>query len=265
MKVLIIGDVVGKPGRNILTDYLERKKSEYDMIVVNGENAAAGFGLTEKIAKQFYEIGVDAITSGNHIWDKKEMVEYLKNDHRILRPLNYPKGVSGVGWNIFTTPTGEKVGVVSLQGRIFMPPIDCPFQRITEVLDEIRKQTTNIIVDFHAEATSEKMAMGRFLDGKVSVVLGTHTHIQTSDSRILDGGTGYITDIGMTGSHDGIIGMTVDSVLPRFLTSLPTKFAICNDNVRINGIEVELDQYGKCSDIKRVDMSIEELDFADFL
>jgi len=265
MKVLIIGDVVGKPGRSVLTDYLERKKNEYDLVIVNGENAAAGFGLTEKIVKQFYQIGVDAITSGNHIWDKKEMVEYLKIDHKVLRPLNYPKGVPGVGWNIFETSNGEKVGVVSLQGRIFMPPIDCPFQRITEVLDEIRKKTTNIIVDFHAEATSEKMAMGRFLDGKVSVVLGTHTHIQTSDNKILDGGTGYITDIGMTGSHDGIIGMTLDSVLPRFLTSLPTKFVICDDNVRVNGIEVELDQYGKCSDVKRIDTSIEELDFADFL
>ena len=265
MKVLILGDVVGKPGRNILGEYLERKKSEYDLVIVNGENAAAGFGLTEKIAKQFYGFGVDAITSGNHIWDKKEMVEYLKQDHKILRPLNYPKGVSGVGWNIFETTNGEKVAVVSLQGRIFMPPIDCPFQRISEILDEIRKKTTNIIIDFHAEATSEKMAMGRYLDGKVSVVFGTHTHIQTSDNRLLDAGTGYITDIGMTGSHDGIIGMTTDTVLPRFLTSLPTKFEICNDNVRVNGIEVILDEYGKCSEINRIDISIDEIDFADFL
>jgi len=265
MKVLILGDVVGKPGRNILSDYLERKKNEYDLVIVNGENAAAGFGLTEKIAKQFYRVGVDAITSGNHIWDKKEMVDYLKKDHKILRPLNYPKGVSGVGWNIFESTNGEKVAVVSLQGRIFMPPIDCPFQRITEVLDEIRKKTKNIIVDFHAEATSEKMAMGRFLDGKVTVVFGTHTHIQTSDNRLLDGGTGYITDIGMTGSHDGIIGMTTETVLPRFLTSLPTKFEICNDNVRVNGIEVIIDEYGKCSEINRIDISIDELDYADFL
>ena len=133
MKILIIGDVVGKPGRNILGEYLERKKSEYDLVIANGENAAAGFGITEKIVKQFYKFGVDAITSGNHIWDKKEILEYLKTDHKILRPLNYPRGVSGVGWNIFETPTGEKVAVVSLQGRIFMPPIDCPFQRITEI------------------------------------------------------------------------------------------------------------------------------------
>ncbi len=265
MKVLIIGDIVGKPGRSILEEYLERKKNKYDLIVVNGENAAAGFGLTEKIAKRFYEVGVHAITSGNHIWDKKEMVEYLKNDHRVLRPLNYPKGVSGVGWNIFETVNGEKVGVVSLQGRVFMPPVDCPFQRIEAVLEEIRKKTNIIIVDFHAEATSEKMAMGRFLDGKVSVVLGTHTHIQTSDNRILDGGTGYITDVGMTGSFDGIIGMTTESILPRFLNSLPSKFEICDENVRINGIEVEIDQYGKCSKIDRIDTSIDELDFADFL
>ena len=265
MKILILGDVVGKPGRNILGEYLERKKSEYDLVIVNGENAAAGFGLTEKIAKQFYGFGVDVITSGNHIWDKKEMVEYLKKDHKILRPLNYPRGVAGVGYNIFEASNGEKVGVISLQGRIFMPPVDCPFQRVEAILEEIKKKTDYIIVDFHAEATSEKMAMGRFLDGRVSVVFGTHTHIQTSDNRILDAGTGYISDIGMTGSHDGIIGMTVDSVLPRFLTSLPTKFEICNDNVRVNGIEVILDEYGKCSEINRIDISIDELDFADFL
>lgn len=264
MKILIIGDVVGKPGRNILENFLGKNKENYDLIIVNGENAAGGFGLTEKIAKQFYNLGVDVITSGNHIWDKKEMIEYLKKDHKVLRPLNYPKGASGVGWNIFETSKGEKVAVVSLQGRIFMPPVDCPFQRITEVLDEIRKKTTNIIVDFHAEATSEKMAMGRFLDGKVSVVYGTHTHIQTSDNRMLDGGTGYITDAGMTGSHGGIIGMMTESVLPRFLTSLPTKFEICNEDVRINGIEVEINEYNKCSSIERIDTSIDELDFADF-
>lgn len=265
MKILVIGDIVGKPGRGILGDFLERKKDNYDLVIVNGENAAAGFGLTEKIVKQFYGFGVDVITTGNHIWDKKEFIDYLKKDHKVLRPLNYPKGVPGVGWNIFETSKGVKVGVVSLQGRIFMPPIDCPFQRITEILDEIKKKTKYIIVDFHAEATSEKMAMGRFLDGKVSLVFGTHTHIQTSDNRVLDGGTGYITDVGMTGSHDGVIGMTVETVLPRFLTSLPTKFKICEEMARVNGIEVEFDEYGKCSNIDRVDTSIEEIDFADFL
>ncbi len=261
MKVLIIGDVVGKPGRVILNEYLERRSAEYDFVIVNGENAAGGFGLTEKISEVFFGMGVDMITTGNHVWDKKEMYEYLQKTDKVIRPLNYPKGVPGVGYTILTAGNGEKVAVVNLLGRVFMPQVDCPFQRFDEILEEVRKETRNIIVDFHAEASSEKMAMGWYLDGRVSIVFGTHTHIQTSDSRILHKGTGYITDIGMTGAHDGIIGMTVGSVLPKFLTGLPSRFEVCEDNIRLNGLEIELDTDGTCISVERIDVSMEELDF----
>ncbi len=261
MKVLIIGDVVGKPGRVILNEYLDRKSAEYDFVIVNGENAAGGFGLTEKIAEVFFDMGVDMITTGNHVWDKKEMYEYLQKTDKVIRPLNYPKGVPGIGYTILQAGNGEKVAVVNLLGRVFMPQVDCPFQRFDEILEEVSKETRNIIVDFHAEASSEKMAMGWYLDGKVSLVFGTHTHIQTSDSRILHKGTGYITDIGMTGAHDGIIGMTVGSVLPKFLTGLPSRFEVCEDNIRLNGLEIELDTDGTCMSVERIDVSMEEMDF----
>lgn len=260
MKVLIVGDVIGKPGRKILQEYLERKKDNYDFIIINGENTAAGFGITEKIAKSFFEWGVDVITSGNHIWDKKEIYDYLEKENSLLRPLNYPAGVPGSGYVIKEAKNGTKIAVVNLQGRVFMPAIDCPFQCIEKELKYLQEEADIIIVDFHAEATSEKMALGWYLDGKASAVYGTHTHIQTSDSRILNEGTAYITDIGMTGAHDGIIGMTVESILPKFLTALPQKFNICENNVRLNGIEIEFE--GKIVvEINRLDLSIEELDF----
>ncbi len=261
MKVLIIGDVVGKPGRTILSEFLDRKSSEYDFIIVNGENAAGGFGLTEKIAKTFFDMGVDMITTGNHVWDKREMYEYLQTTDKVIRPLNYPKGVPGIGYTMLSAKNGRKVAVVNLLGRVFMPQVDCPFTRFDEVLEEIRKETKNIIVDFHAEASSEKMAMGWYLDGKVSLVFGTHTHIQTSDNRILNKGTGYITDIGMTGAHDGIIGMKIESVLPKFLTGLPSRFEVCEENIRLNGLEIEVEENGTCMNVERIDISMEELDF----
>ena len=261
MKVLIIGDVVGKPGRTILNEFLDRKSSQYDFIIVNGENAAGGFGLTEKIAKTFFDMGVDMITTGNHVWDKREMYEYLQKTDKVIRPLNYPKGVPGIGYTMLPARNGKKVAVVNLLGRVFMPQVDCPFTRFDEVLEEIREETKNIIVDFHAEASSEKMAMGWYLDGKVSLVFGTHTHIQTSDNRILNQGTGYITDIGMTGAHDGIIGMKIESVLPKFLTGLPSRFEVCEENIRLNGLEIEIEDNGACMNVERIDISMEELDF----
>ena len=214
MKVLVVGDIMGKVGRNSLKEFLERKKNDYNLVIVNGENAAAGFGITCKIAQEFFSWGVDIITSGNHIWDKKEIYDYLDSEDRLLRPLNYPKGVPGNGYKIIEGKDGNKVAVINIQGRIFMPEVDSPFDRIEEVLESIRKETKNIIVDFHAEASSEKVAMGYFLDGRVSLVYGTHTHIQTADEKILPKGTAYLTDVGMTGAHDSIIGMSVESVLP---------------------------------------------------
>lgn len=261
MKVLVIGDVMGKAGRNSLKEFLEKKKNHYDFIIVNGENAAGGFGITKKIAEEFFTWGADVITSGNHIWDKKEVYEYLDEENRLLRPLNYPKGVPGHGYVIVTNKKGEKFGVVNIQGRVFMPEVDSPFDRIEEVLEDIRKETKNIIVDFHAEASSEKVAMGYYLDGRVSLVYGTHTHIQTADNRILPKGTAYLTDVGMTGAHDSIIGMSVETVLPKFLNSLPSRFEVATGEPRINGLELEIDSSGLAVSIERINVSIEELDF----
>lgn len=261
MKVLVVGDVMGKVGRNVLKDFLDKKKNEYDCIIVNGENSAGGFGITSKIAEEFFSWGVDFITSGNHIWDKKEIYEYLDKEERLLRPLNYPKGVPGSGYHMLTCKTGEKVAVINLQGRVFMPDIDCPFRSTDEVINEIRKETKNIIVDFHAEASSEKLALGYYLDGKVSLVYGTHTHIQTADERILPAGTAYLTDAGMTGAHDSIIGMSVDTVLPKFLNALPSRFEVATGDPRMNGLELEIGQDGMAIDIRRINVSIEEMDF----
>ena len=256
MKVLIIGDVMGKPGRDAMKEFLDKKKNDYDFVIVNGENAAAGFGITPKIADEFFELGVDVITSGNHIWDKKELYPYLDENRNILRPLNYPKGVPGFGYTIKENGKGEKIAVINIQGRVFMPEVDSPFQRIEEAIEEIKKETKNIIVDFHAEATSEKLAMGWYLDGRVSAVYGTHTHVQTADERILEKGTGFINDVGMTGSHDSIIGMTIETVLPKFLTSLPSRFEVATGNVKVNGIELHIDKEGSCKEIYRINVSI---------
>ena len=255
MRVLVVGDVVGSPGRKTLYDYLEKFGKNYDFIVVNGENAAAGFGITAKIADEFLEKGVDVITSGNHIWDKKEIYEYLDGTTRLLRPVNYPEGVPGRGYTVVETKKGVKVGVVSVQGRVFMPPIDCPFKTMARVVEEIRKETNIIIVDFHAEATSEKISLGKYLDGSVSLLYGTHTHVQTADETILAGGTGYMTDAGMTGSDAGIIGMEVDSIIPKFLTALPHRFEIAKGKERFNGLSVEIDEEsGKCEKIERINI-----------
>lgn len=262
MRVLVVGDVVGQPGRKTLYAYLEKMKDNYDFIIVNGENAAAGFGITAKIAEEFFAKGVDVITSGNHIWDKKEIYTYLDGNNRLLRPLNYPKGTTpGSGYVVVESKKGIKVGVISAQGRVFMPPIDCPFTRISEVLDDIRKECKIIIVDFHAEATSEKIALGKYLDGKVSMVYGTHTHIQTADETILLEGTGYLTDAGMTGSTSGVIGMSVDNIIPKFLSALPQRFEVATGNERLNGMSIVIDEEtGECESIDRINMSLQQIE-----
>ena len=263
MKGLIVGDIVGNPGRETLRTYLERKRKDYDLVIVNGENSAAGFGITGKLADQLFSWGCDVITGGNHIWDKKEFYDYLDKTDKVLRPANYPDGVPGVGHTIVKDRNGNKVGIISLQGRVFMPPIDCPFKKAKELIEEIKKETKIIIIDFHAEATSEKIAMGWHVDGYVSVVYGTHTHIQTADNKILPEGTGYITDVGMTGSDNGVIGMSVESILPKFLNALPQRFEIAEGNERLNGIEVEIDmETGECKSIERVNKSLTEISFS---
>ena len=258
-----IADIVGSPGRETLKAFLEKKRGDYDFIIVNGENSAAGFGITGKIADQLLEWGCDVITGGNHIWDKKDFYEYLDKTDRVVRPANYPdEGTPGKGYTIVKDKNGNKVGVISIQGRVFMPPIDCPFKKVKEILEEVRKETRVIIVDFHAEATSEKIAMGWHLDGYVSAIYGTHTHIQTADERILPEGTGYITDVGMTGSTNGIIGMSINSVLPTFLNALPQRFEIAEGNERINAIEIEIDlETGECKNIERINKTLTQINF----
>lgn len=257
MKVLLVGDIVGRYGRNILYSFLNKFKNNYDFIIVNGENAASGFGITEKIAKEFFESGVDVITSGNHIWDKKEIYEYIEKEKRLLRPYNYPKGVPGNGFYIIEK-NGLKLAVVNMQGRVFMPAsVDCPFTLSKNLIENLNKITNNIIIDFHAETTSEKITLARYLDGKISLLVGTHTHVQTADETILENGTGYISDLGMTGSHNGTIGTDFNIILQKFLTSLPQKFDLAKGNEKLNGIEAEIVD-GKCISIKRINWSEDE-------
>lgn len=259
MKILCLGDIVGKPGRDIVKEYLNRKGHRYDFIVVNGENSAAGFGITSQIAEELFELGVDVITTGNHIWNQKEIYSYLNSSNRLIRPYNYNKECPGKGIAYSKAKNDKKVSVINIQGNVFMSQADNPFLKIEEALNEARKHSNIIIVDFHAEATSEKIALGWFLDGKVSLVYGTHTHIQTADEKIMSKGTGYISDLGMCGPYDSVIGMKKESVISKFITGMPSKFEVASENIKLSGIEVELDNEGKCKNIKRILLSIEEI------
>jgi len=260
LKFLIVGDVVGKPGRRVLREKLSslREELQIDAVIVNGENAAGGLGITPEVCEEILGYGVDVITTGNHIWDKKEIVAYIEHQPRLLRPLNYPDGVPGRG-SLILEKGGKVWAVVNLSGRVFMPPLDCPFRRMEEELKHLHEETRLILVDFHAEASSEKIAMGWFLDGKVSCVFGTHTHVATADERILPQGTAYITDIGMTGAHDSVIGIEVADIVGRFLTQMPVKYRVAKENVKLNGIVVEVDDTtGKAQKIFRLSVPLAE-------
>ncbi len=262
MKILVAGDVVGKTGRKILTQGLEylRTNNEFDLIVVNIENAAAGFGVTPEIANKLLDVGVDVLTSGNHIWDKKEILNYLDTEPRLLRPANYPHSCPGTGSVIMTTNRGVKIAVINLQGRVFMPLIDCPFQAIDRELNALKGKTDLIIVDLHGEATSEKMALGWHLDGRVSAVVGTHTHVPTADERIMPKGTAYITDLGMCGSYDSVIGIEPETSLPRFLKAMPTRFEPATSNPWMCGVTIDIDENtGLATDINRFKLTEETL------
>lgn len=224
-----------------------------DLVVANGENAAAGFGLTVDVARELFDYGIDVMTSGNHIWDKREIFDQLEADPRLLRPANYPPGLPGRGAGVFRTAAGTAVGVVNLEGRVFMNNLDCPFRAADALIEELRRETPIILVDFHAEATSEKMALGHYLDGRVSAVIGTHTHIQTADEQILAGGTAYLTDAGMTGSRDGVIGIRKELSIERFLTQLPVRFEVAKKDPILCGLLVEIDeQTGRALGLQRV-------------
>ena len=219
---------MGEPGRRVLLKHLHKAIQDYhiDAVVGNGENAAGGFGITPDIAQELFDLGLSAITLGNHAWDKREAMEYMEKEPRVIRPANYPDGVPGKGTCVIETVNGERVGILQLMGRVFMPMVDCPFRVAERELTQLTDQTDYILVDMHAETTSEKMAMGYFLDGKVSAVLGTHTHVQTADEQILPQGTGYMTDVGMTGPVKSVIGMKHNLVIQKFLTQLPRRFEV---------------------------------------
>lgn len=255
IRILFIGDVIGRPGRRVLREFLSSIKEEYKphLTIANGENAAGGFGITPDVAEELLRLGVDIITTGNHIWDKKEIVDFIKERRWLLRPANFPPGVPGWGDVVHTARAGVKIGIVNLQGRVFMNALDCPFRVGMEVVERLKGETPIIIIDFHGEATSEKNAIGWFFDGHVSGVLGTHTHVQTADERILPKGTAYITDVGMTGSIDSVIGIKVEQALSRFLTQMPQKFDMASKNLEFNGVVVKIDRdTGKATGIERI-------------
>ena len=259
MNVLFIGDIVGSPGRQFLKERLGeiRQKLQCDFVVANGENAAGGSSITLKTANEIFSSGVDVITTGDHIYKKKDSQEVLES-LEVIRPLNYGKLAVGRGY-LIKEKGGKKIAVINLLGRVFMQPVDCPFKTVKEVLDKLQKETPVIIVDMHAEATSEKLAMGYFLAGKVSAVLGTHTHIPTADERIIDNHTAYITDVGMTGSFDSVLGRKKQQIIERFLTNMPLRFDLAKEDVRIQGVFLKIDaQSGKALEVKRVEFKQDE-------
>jgi len=260
MKVLFIGDIIGKPGRRAVSKLLPTlvNDNRIDLVIANGENAAGGFGLTRKVVEELFAMKIDVLTSGNHIWDKKEISDFIDEYDTLLRPANYPDGSLGHGSVIASSIAGKPIGVLNLEGRVFMKPLECPFRVAEKKIAELRQYTDIIIVDIHAEATSEKQALGWYLDGKVSAVLGTHTHVQTADERLLPQGTAYITDAGMTGPLDSVIGMKSEIIIRKFLTSLPARYDIAKHNVWLQGVILTIDdQSGRSTHIERLNVKPE--------
>lgn len=255
MKVLFIGDIMGEPGRRIIGKLMPKivADQQIDLVIGNGENVAGGFGITAELASELFDMGIAVLTLGNHAWDKKEIVDHIQREPRLLRPANYPDGVPGRGSLVTETAGGDRVAVLQLMGRVFMPSLDCPFQTAKRELAELKKQASAIIVDMHAEATSEKMAMGHFLDGQVTAVVGTHTHVQTADEQILANGTAYITDIGMTGPLHSVIGIRKELVIEKFLTQMPRRFEVAPGPAVFCAVLIELDAaLGKAVSIQRI-------------
>jgi metallophosphoesterase (TIGR00282 family) len=263
MRILFIGDIFGKPGREIVRRAIPAllAQRDLDLVIANVENSAAGFGVTGDIADAILGYGVDVMTSGNHVWDKKELLEYLPRQPKLLRPANFPAGVPGRGSYLARTRRGELVGVLNIMGRVFMTPLDDPFAVALREIEALRAKTRVILVDFHAEATSEKVAMGWHLDGRATAVIGTHTHVQTADERLLPKGTAYQTDVGMTGPHDSIIGVSVEAALGRFLTGMPAKFEPATGPARLNAVIISADPAsGKATAIERINLSAPEVE-----
>jgi metallophosphoesterase (TIGR00282 family) len=260
MKVLFIGDIVGKPGRKAVKEGLPDlvNKLKIDFVIANAENAAAGFGITKSIGEELFSLGIDVLTSGNHIWDKKEAVSYIPKENRLLRPANYPSDVPGAGSIVMNTSAGEKVAVLNLSGRIFMQPLDCPFQTARKEIPLLKEQTKVVIVDFHGEATSEKSAIGWFLDGEVSAIVGTHTHVQTADDKILPDGTAFITDAGMTGPVDSVIGVKKEQIINKFLTQIPVRFETAKGEAILSCVVIDVNpKTGMSTSIQRLQFTFD--------
>lgn len=254
MKILFIGDIFASAGRGIVADKLPYiiSTESIDLAIANAENAAGGFGITPLISEELLKMGLDVLTSGNHIWDKREILEYLPGQSRLLRPANYPAELPGRGWVLVRARNGVQCAVINLQGRVHMPGTDCPFRKANEILESLDPSVKVRFVDFHTELTSEKMAMGWYLDGRVSAVIGTHTHVPTADTRILQGGTAYQTDAGMTGPYNSVIGVDKDIVLKRFLTAMPVRMEAARGGVELHGVIVEADEStGKAVGVRR--------------
>ena len=247
MRVLFIGDIVGSPGRQIVRDHLADivAQRKIELVIANGENSASGFGITPRLADELLEMGIDVLTGGNHSWDRKEILEYLPHQPRLLRPANFPDGAPGSGIYLGTTKTGVKYAVLNLQGRVFLTPIDDPFRKADAELAKLPPELAFVLVDLHAETTSEKLAMGWYLDGRVTAVVGTHTHVATADEHVLPQGTAFITDVGMTGPHGGVIGMDRDGIIKRFLDGLPARFEVASGDVQMNCVLIETDDDGQ--------------------
>jgi 2',3'-cyclic-nucleotide 2'-phosphodiesterase len=255
VKLLFIGDIVGEPGRRAVRELVPRLRELHglDVVVANGENSAGGNGITPRMAEEIFASGVDAITSGDHLWDQKEVVELLAKEPRFVRPLNYPAGTPGQGSAVLRREGRPPVAVLNLQGRTFMPPLENPFLAAQAEVERLRRITPIIFIDMHAEATSEKIALARMLDGRVSAVVGTHTHVQTADEQIFPGGTAYLTDAGFTGPHESVLGREIEPVIRRFLTSQPQRFEVARNRVFLHGAVIEIeDTSGRARDIRRV-------------
>jgi 2',3'-cyclic-nucleotide 2'-phosphodiesterase len=264
MRVLFIGDIVGSPGRQIVRDRLADivAQQKIDLVIANGENSASGFGITPRLAEELLKTDIAVLTGGNHSWDRKEILEYLPHEPRLLRPHNFPNGSPGTGLYIGTAKNGVKYAVLNLQGRVFLPAIDDPFRKADSVLAALPADVTFVLVDMHAETTSEKIALGWYLDGRVTAIVGTHTHVATADEHVLPGGTTFITDVGMTGPHGGVIGMDRNGIIKRFLDQLPARFEVASGDLQMNTVLIETDDDGPRNSAGRLRArSIERLRF----